>query len=128
MNKILTIMLLLLLPLTACGTNHRANEGAKKAHPDSTISYSVDNNQCLHIGSKITDCLVGESLTHKSRAVGFLTTPCPTEDAVMNCYWDAHRMGNNKGQSFYVILIGKAVCIKYWSPSYDRLHGYCSLL
>lgn len=65
---------------------------------------------------------------HAPATLSFMRVPCPSEDAVMNCYWDAHRMGNGKGHSFYVILIDKAVCIKYWNASYDRMHGYCSLI
>lgn len=29
--------------------------------------------------------------------------PCPVEDAVIDCYWDAATMGNGQGTSFVVI-------------------------
>lgn len=40
------------------------------------------------------------SLIEQAQRMGY--QPCPTEDSVGPCYWDAHNRGNGIGYSFVV--------------------------
>lgn len=57
----------------------------------------------------------------------WMTTACQGEDQV-NCYWDAHKMGNGVGHSYYARQFpgsARMVCVMYWQPRYARHHDYC---
>jgi hypothetical protein len=62
------------------------------------------------------------------RAV-WMRTACAEEDSV-NCFWNAHAMGNGVGHSFYARRmpgdVTGLVCIFYASPRYARNHDHCS--
>jgi len=53
----------------------------------------------------------------------FGTKPCKVEDADGPCYWDAGKSGNGRGQSFYVIPLGKGkVSLTYpFAPRLNKI-------
>lgn len=58
------------------------------------------------------------------RVQKWMVTPCQSEDSV-GCYWDAKRMGNGEGRSFYTFRLGKSECVRYWNRTYGRKHDLC---
>jgi hypothetical protein len=64
---------------------------------------------------------------HKSPHIpGWANKPCKSEDSV-NCYWDAHTMGNGQGHSYIVRQFPgyvKLVCVMYVKKA-DRHMDYC---
>lgn len=54
----------------------------------------------------------------------WMTVACEQEDST-NCYWDAGKVGNRKGHSFYSIPSKGKTCIVYWNTRFGKSNNYC---
>ena len=69
----------------------------------------------------------GPAHTQRMGVPTWMTRPCKTEDSV-NCYWNAQRMGNGLGRSFYARLMPHThglVCITYVKTADAHVSDQC---
>jgi hypothetical protein len=60
-----------------------------------------------------------------AKPMAFMSTRC-TPDNGLNCFYNAGYVGDHKGHSYYAIVVGSSLCIKYWNHDWDAFHGHCT--